>query len=528
MSPPALRAPARAVAVARHYLVLIGGAGGRWGVVAALVMTSTSFGEQDSFSGVRNVLLLALFAPLLHWRGLGRRSELDASMPFGRTGHDLLRVACGALWTAATVALSAGLAMAASLLGTGTRFGGYPGWYPLPAVTAGVTLYLLGSAVCLRARHPGRTLVLAYFLTFLGFLPIHYFLSFFGFPSVNGGTFEWALVAAGWSSAGGLQATPREYLTGAVTWLAVASLVVWTTASADGWLERVAASPAGRLWTALRRRLPARRRPPARHPGRRSGGVRRPAPLAPVLSREVALLGRRMAWPLFLLAVIVWANVSGDLDPANQAPPNALSPMGFSPLKLALFLPALVWLDARGARREYEEALPTGAATRRMLRLAAGATWLCLAVVGMVGAQALSGVAAGKIASLSAVPARVWIGVPGAGLTLYLLGSLPFLLAPRRLFVWAVSWYLALPLLGSLARMLQGDGPLWRLSPSAAFAPVGFAPGEALPWEGALLLWFLLSVAAASYATVEGARRSRTGRATRTRAHTLPPVTSPA
>jgi hypothetical protein len=449
-----------------------------------------------SFAGVQPALVLAFFLPLVHWRDPAHASPLDRAVPFRGVAHDLLRVACGAAWTCATVVLLIGLFDVLALFGLGR---GYPAWYPLPALTTALILYLLGSAVWLRAGHPGRILFAAFLVLLLYSWRV--LLVLVGVEGTM--TLGSALRALAWSPGEG-SFLGREWLRGTTLLLGGAAAAVLLSATADAWTGWPAASRGGTAWRALRLRIVRRSLAAPRGWARRaaSGGTRRPAAGGVAFRRELALVGHRMAWPLAFALLFGWGWLlegMGSLEVVTEGPtgePNRFSVLGF-----AFLVPMLVWLDERGLRPDYEEALPVDAVVRRVLRVAAGAVWLA-GVGAVLLAGELAGEQAGTPAAMrEAIPPRVWIGVLGATLLVYLLGSLPALLASRHPLRWCFSWWLAFNLLG-------GAGA-WPFSPWAALAPLGMSRQ---PWEPALALWLPLAAAATVAAAVLGTRLERAGR----------------
>lgn len=509
MSATALRAPAGTWTVARHYLRMLGSGGGAWGVGAGMLVACLG-GLPDeggnSFAGVHTVLGLAFFLPLLHWRESSRAGALDVAMPLDRTRHDLVRVACGAAWACAAFLTVTGAFMLASLFWRGPRFGGYPWWYPFPAVSAGLLFYLLGSAVWLRAERPGRVLLVSYLLFFIVGGRV---IWLFG-GEAGADTFQWALVGGSWSSRGGLQATAEQWLVGSSVWLTVAWGLVWACASADRWTARV-------RWVLPRVGLPAPpRRNAAARPERVVSGLRRAPGAWAGFRREVLLVGGRMPWLLAFVLFLAWTWFEQESDAANTTPAMAHDPRLFGILSNFFLLPVLVWLDGRGPGREYEDAFPVDVGVRRALRVVAGAAWLGLVLVPLLASTLAGDLAGGKLDSLASAPARVWLGVPGATLMLYLLGSLPVLLARRRPLQWTFAAWVALLLLVELPEASGSPGwHGWLYSPWAAMHPLGLSPWAGQSWERALALWLVVAVAATAAAAAAGARRDREGRRSR-------------
>lgn len=503
------RAPAGTRTVIRHYLGMLGSGGGAWGIgTGVLVACLSSLGSDGAhaFSGVQSALGLAWLLPLLHWRESSRASASDPAMPLDRARHDLVRVLCGAAWACAAFLVLVGLFMAASLFGEGPRFGGYPWWYPFPAASAGLVLYLLGSAVWLRAERPGRVLLVSWLLFFIVGGRVIWLLG----GRAGAETFEWATVGLTWSSRGGLQASAAQWALGSAVWLTVAWGLVWACASADRWTARV-------RWGLPRVGLPApRRRSAAPRPERAVPGLRRAPGAWAGFRRELLLVGGRMPWLLAFALFLAWTWFEQESDASNTTPAMAHDPRMFGILSNFSLLPVLVWLDGRGPGREYEDAFPVDVGVRRALRVAAGAAWLGLVLAPLLASTLAGDLAGGKLDSLASAPARVWLGVPGATLMLYLLGSLPVLLARRRPLQWTFALWVALVLLVELPEASGSPGwHGWLYSPLAAMHPLGLSPWAGQSWERALALWLAVAVAATVAAAAAGARRDREGRRSR-------------
>jgi hypothetical protein len=162
-----LRAPARATRVARAHLAASAPAA-LLGVAAMVTLTWPAIrgvpsGSESVFVQVSGMTTYLLFLPLLHWRGQGGRRSLDQGLPMADARQEWIRAACGALWAVLTVAaVLAFHALAASRLPTG-RVTIHPG-VPLAILGTGLGLYLVGTAVLIRADRPGRALLLTLFL----------------------------------------------------------------------------------------------------------------------------------------------------------------------------------------------------------------------------------------------------------------------------------------------------------------------------------------------------------------------------
>jgi hypothetical protein len=468
--------------------------------------------ESAVFRGVRTAVLLAFFLPLLHWRSSGHAGVLDGAMPLGRARHDLIRIACGAVWACAAVLVVVGFFM---LLGM--RFVDHPWWYPLPTLAAGATTYLLGSAVWLRSEKPGRMLLLAFFLPFIVAIALRLVLG----PERGGGTSLWGMAATGLTAEGGLSVPVDRWLAGTALRLGIACAAVWLSVTAESWLRPLRGGWAGGWRGVLR--LGRRGAPAAPLRAGRLGaaGERRPAPSGVVFARDVRLLRPRMAWPLSLLALWLCVKVSVTLDGATTAEPAVFDPWGFSLLGMLAFLPLLLWRDGTGSRLLYDDSLPVDGAKLRTMRVAAGAVWVGAIALAAVLVLTAGGIAAGRVPSLQSVTPRVWVGVPGAALLLYLLGSVPVLVSSRHPLLATAAFWLSFE---ALARVDAPSGwDAWRFSPWAALSPIGRTSGPEVPWQTPLAIWLPLAALAVAGAAALGASIDRTSQ----NPHAEPVRTSP-
>ncbi len=517
MSAPSLRASSRPWKVARHYLGMLGSGGGAWGVGAGLVhaLTGTMDGNESiAFRGVRTAAMLAFFLPLLHWRSSGHAGALDGAMPLGRARHDLIRIACGAVWACAAVLVVVGFFMLLAI-----HLVDYPWWYPLPTLLAGATMYLLGSAVWLRSEKPGRMLLLAFLLPFVAGTALRFILG----PGRGGGTLTWAMAATGLRAEGVLLVPVHQWLAGAALWLAIACTAVGLSVTADRWLDPLGRAWAGSRWATPLRRLGRRGAPaaPLRAGRRGAAGERRPAPSGVVFARDVRLLRPRMMWPLCLLALWLCVKVSVTLDSSTTAEPAVFDPWGFSLLSMLAFLPLLLWRDGTGSRLLYDDSLPVDGAKLRTMRVAAGAVWVGAIALAAVLVLTAGGIAAGRVPSLQSVTPRVWVGVPGAALLLYLLGSVPVLVSSRHPLLATAAFWLSFE---ALARVDAPSGwDAWRFSPWAALSPIGRTSGPEVPWQTPLAIWLPLAALAVAGAAALGASIDRTSQ----NPHAEPVRTSP-
>jgi hypothetical protein len=492
VSATALRAPARPAVVARHYLALLGRetAPGAIGLAVALSFWG-SVNRRDLFEGTVELLPLMMFLPMFQWRGGGR--DHAAALPLGGVRHDLVRVACGTAWAAATLGVPVALQAVLARGGLGAWLGGYPWWYPLPLLAAGLAFYLLGSAVWLRTPRPGRVLLVLFFFAN-------------GLREALGlGEPGWAVVYGSPDELRGVGAP--EGIAAALAWLGAGCAAVGLSAAVGG---RAPRAERGRdpsrivRWPA--RRGAARRGPrpvPARPP--------RPASALTALRAQAALMRHRMVWPAAIAVLLAWKGARAEIRlPAGGVQGPLFLHDGEAFLGLALFAffwPLLVWMDERGPGREHAEALPVGVLTLRLARVAAGGAALAALCVVVVAGSAGGAWIAGTLPSPAAVPARVWAGVPAGALMMYLAGSLPLLLSADRPLRRTVAWcFVTLSLV--LPYVWSSGARDARFSPTAALSVFTDRP---VPWTDAALLWLAVLAAAAAYAAALGAFNDRGG-----------------
>ncbi len=499
MSAPALRAPARTWAAARAYLGLLAHGWTILGLLLSVLYTAPTDREwlerfaDGPFGHLRALALLMFFFPLLHWRGRGGRRVPDPAMPLGTMRHELVRLACGTAWAAATFGIATAIhtwRVAALYPEDPRTLGGYPHWYPFSLFAAGITVYLLGSAVLLRSERPGR--VILFFAVLIGLV----------LPS---GALARLLTAFRDADDLARLGTP-EWLGGTVLSLGLACAVVYAAVRLDLPRGRAPAGAAGRIGDAMRRGL-RRAVPsgPARPPVGRAGFRRPPSTLA-VARRHLALLGRRMAWPMVLALLFAWGAARAEMEAGRTVPRFADFTRGDQYRLLALVSlcwPVFVWMDERRVLSEQDEALPVGAAKRRMLHAGAGAAWLLLAVLLLVAGQLAGAAAAGTLASPADVPPWLWPGLPCAVLTLYLFGTVGAILLEGPVVSVFVSYLVML-----FGSFLWGDGAL---SPRRVLG--AFWLDDPREWGyPAALFWLALCAAAATGAIALSAWADRNRR----------------
>ncbi|MBW3570046.1 MAG: hypothetical protein KY467_02960 [Gemmatimonadetes bacterium] len=463
--------------------------------VVLLASRPVSGGQPEwPYDQLRAVVPLMFFFPLLHWRGRAGRGSLDQAVPIGAWGHELVRVGCGALAAAFTLALAAAV-HTWSLRPAFGAAGGYPASYPVVLTLTGVAYSLFGSAVMLRASRPGRVL--------LGTFAI--------------GTAVMLLTGVGLERYGKLTEIAED---GSRTVTYTTSLML---APALLWLAGGVAAVLLSVWLGRRepaaaaRRLRSRASTPLARPARARVDARSlrtprsPATARMVAARQFAGMAPRMAWPLAMAAALgvwsaVWEMRSG---PTHSSFLAGSGPFIFLWI-VAFFWPLLVWVEER-AGRDWDAARPLDALTRRLLQAGAGLAWLQgavhLVLIGCIGGAA----AVGTVGSSRDVPGWAWPGLPLCAAALYFLGSLPALLS-RRPAGWSIIGILLLAQALTLSVILLRTGiqttPV--LAPSRVFAPVASnAGGE---WSlAAALLWIPIFAAMTVAAVHRRVRLDRQG-----------------
>lgn len=476
MSAPVLRAPARSWPVARSYLGLLAARRAAWVCMATPCILFMAAGHPWGFRGVA---FLFPFLPLLaQVQGIqpGRRGPLEPALPIGCVRSDLLWTGCGAAWAATVLALAVGLTSALVAAGYGGPDGG-SGWYPLLLLAVGLGYYLFGAAVWLGFTRPLFLVIMAALVS----APVLH-------PPARLVRLLALRIAPSPSEALGLVGP-------AALWLAAGAAAVGLAAITPTW------DPSGlarRARTALRRLPRSRPGLPAGKPRTLSAGARRRTPpLSLVLWREIVLFRVRMAWLACTLCIVLW------LVPAMVGDSGARAYVSASVLyTYALLWPSMVWLVGKGSRRGGTAPLPVGMAAQRLVRVAAGAVWLEAAVLAALAARA-AGV--GARGGVGGSPESA-VGIAACSLVLYLLGSVPPVLA-REHGGWRGAWF------GFL------------LCLAAPFAMRGeahgiFAPGSVLqafytprpgPWLPAALLWGAVFAGLVWAAAAGGAARERSG-----------------
>lgn len=461
MSAPALRAPARWHRVARAHLAASAPAA-LLGLAAFVVFTlpgtkNLPTGRDGPLVEVSEAVALMLFLPLLHWRGRGGSRSLDQGLPVGQASQEWIRTVCGALWAALTV----GVALAIHLLtDTRLRTGAVTVEPALPISILATHLgtYLLGAAVLLRTDRPGRTLVLTMLLVgTLGALGEPFSRSLWSSHTVTHYVAGHKHVSVpGW---------PRATLLPLA--LGLGAMAVSTRLGRHG---EAFAGVRARWMAIVHRDRPA---PRTRAP-RVTAGPRSPAPFGRALLRQFLALRSRLGWGA-MIVVALYAPMFFDIA-------MSISAVGIA----ASFWPALVWMEERGRRRDWDESLPLGRLPLRTAHALAGGAWLAIAAVP------------------GALLHPAGIAVPVGALVLYLISTVGVALLGRPVLACFVMM-----IVGSIASIALA--PEHPLSLARAHAPLDTPP--ALAWSpAAALVWLALLAAAAVAALHVQARRDHSGR----------------
>lgn len=464
-------------------------------LILLLSAGSPSAAMTQAYEDTLRVVFGMLLLPLA-WQGEGARRR-GAALPVGDAAREVVRVLCGAACAGSMLAL--GLALHAvryteSIERFRERFGD-----PLPAPPTlfegvmlwivGITHYLVGAALALRAERPGRVLVTAMALE----------LAAFGVAMRIPGLGK------------GIGALHPHPVTAALAIFAVGAgavaVAIWL-----GGPDRALPRARNR-----RDRLAAAAASPPPH---RPAGLRAPASAPRIFARQFMALAPSMGWVLLITGVYVALAVTAEKKGYGETIPYASTPFG--PLwQLGLYWPVLVWMDERRAQ-PWDEAHPIGSVVRRLLHAVAGLAWL-LIVAGMLAVHAVrDGLRYGLLPSSPAeLPAWFWLGVPLGATAMYALGTAFIVPADRKVLTAVVFCGFIIPwALYSILDAVDPDavfGPPGPYSPSRMLAALNWIAPE--HWTvGAALLWTILPVAAAVAAIAWRARRERYGRSTRLRA----------
>ncbi|HEV7586836.1 MAG TPA: hypothetical protein VGO40_01805, partial [Longimicrobium sp.] len=107
--------------------------------------------------------------------------------------------------------------------------------------------------------------------------------------------------------------------------------------------------------------------------------------------------------------------------------------------------------------------------------------------------------------ALLAGGAGPWAGIACGALLLYLLGSVPLLVAREHLLGWFLPWISGLLVAIPIAKSIAPHG---RFSFATALSAFGPRPGA---WVGAMLLWTAIIAAVAAGAAAWGVALERLG-----------------
>jgi hypothetical protein len=200
-----------------------------------------------------------------------------------------------------------------------------------------------------------------------------------------------------------------------------------------------------------------------------------------------------------VLLVTLWVNPTLDAIGGN---PNGFPWFG-TIYVFSLTWPITVWLRNGSPQRRGVEPLPVGVVAQRLARVAAGAVWLEATVLLTLAGRAASVAGWMPSSTLLARESGSWAGIACGVLLLYLLGSVPHLLAPTHHLAWALGWIAML--IGEIPRA-QRIAPNARFSIGTALSTLAPHPG---PWVGAVLLWTAVFAAVAAGAAAWGVALER-------------------
>lgn len=463
MSAAAFRTPARGAQVARAHLAASAPAA-LVGVAAMVALTWPAIwglpaGSETAFVQMGGATMYAFFLPLLHWRGRGGRRSLDQGLPMVDARQEWIRVACGALWAVLTLAAVLGFqALAASPLPAG-RVTVHPG-LPLAFLGSGLGMYLVGTAVLIRADRPGRALLLTLFLLVV--------LALAGAPLVRA-LINWETVTE-FDMAGNARLHVPGWQRKTLVPLAMGAGALWISIL----LGRHAGALAGLRGQWIGRRAPA---PPRMQVARTVSGPRRASSFARAAARQLWVLRRRLGWTALVVTAL-------NAVVALRAPSYTETVVPFLVGMAAMFWPALVWLDER--RGDWHDAVPVDRVQLRIAHALAGAAWLLAA----------------------AVPAALLhssgIALPLAALAMYLASTTGVALLGRPVIACFLFIYVGNVVASEAA-------PEHPLSLARALSPL-YSPNEISWAAGASLVWLpLLALAAAAALRAQAIRDRRGG-----------------
>jgi hypothetical protein len=368
-----------------------------------------------------------LFLPAVQKLGAWQQPAWDAAMPMDRAPFALVRLASGTAWAASVLAAAVGVhAVLFGIAGAPPAGGGpaeYRGWYAPALLATGLTCYLLGSAVVLRAGDELRAMscLCALFLVYCVarppvLLPLD--------PAV----------VEGMGAAEALARAALPLALACAAAYAAARSPARAAAGAGPVRAAAPAAPAAPLAAPAappaRAPRPAPARPPAHRTGRRPvrrGGPARAAAAAAVFRQHFEQLHRFTVLPLatlLLVAVLVLVQLAVGPDRAGEGRTvrffvESTWIRGWCAW-LALSWTVLVWLDEWGAQRRWNDALPVDTAERRVVHAAAGAAWLLLYALALAAGPLAAAAVAWNLPSPADPAAWLWLELPLKTATLYL------------------------------------------------------------------------------------------------------------
>ena len=156
---------------------------------------------------------------------------------------------------------------------------------------------------------------------------------------------------------------------------------------------------------------------------------RRPS-LWRVARNQFALIDQAKRFPLLLAALATGAAIGFSFESVNLA--ESLFP--YAPLLLMTVVwPILVWRGEAPAQRTYHRVLPVNGMTHDLLKVAAGAVWLCLGIGLVLLVYLISALLRGDAFLIFTLGAPVFLNFFTGPLLIYLFISLIPILANRPL-----------------------------------------------------------------------------------------------
>lgn len=155
---------------------------------------------------------------------------------------------------------------------------------------------------------------------------------------------------------------------------------------------------------------------------------RRPS-LWRVARNQFALIDQAKRFPLLLAALATGAAIGFSFESVNLAESFPYAPL----LLMTVVWPILVWRGEAPAQRTYHRVLPVNGMTHDLLKVAAGAVWLCLGIGLVLLVYLISALLRGDAFLIFTLGAPVFLNFFTGPLLIYLFISLIPILANRPL-----------------------------------------------------------------------------------------------